>query len=381
MDLVVHAGLHKSGTTSIQSAWHAAYGHTDDPWYPPATTGWGAGHHAVPWFLRSELLARSNRWGLVPHNVRLLGLGDEVGSLLAGVRQHNGGRVILSSEELDTALPAEWQLLRELVSPTSLTLLLTITRPVHRWFALWAEWIKHGAISRPRDEEDALTDGCILRPGQLEELVRAAGADRTIVRVVRTDPPEPHLPRELALAVGFPDSPSFGRPSPVLNTGIGTDIELLRQLNALGITLGVTSAASRSRFERERIRIRPVTAARADAERFLPGDDVVVAARREAAFLTTATDISVVDPHGELARWTDFTPEPWVQTMLAHDWRLFDDDRIGAVRHSAELWEITVARAARAEARAETLPFAKMLASRAARGALARIRRQRRRVR
>jgi len=381
VDLVVHAGLHKSGTTSIQSAWRAAYGHTDDPWYPPATTGWEPGHQAVPWFLRSEHLARSNRWGLTPHNVRLVGLGDEVRGLLARVRHHDGGRVILSSEELDTALPAEWQLLRELVRPRSLTLLLTITRPVHRWFALWAEWIKHGDISRPRDEEDALTDGCILRPGQLEELVRAAGADRTIVRVVRTDPPEPHLPRELALAIGFPDSPSFAQPSPVLNTRIGDDIELLRQLNALGITLGLSSATSRARFERERIRIRPVTAARADVERFLPGDDVMVAARREADFLTTATGITVIDPHGEVARWTDFTPEPWVQTMLAHDWRVFDDDRIGANRHSAEIREVTVARAARAEARAETLPLAKVLASRAARGALIRIRRHRRRVR
>ena len=46
MQVIVHAGLHKSGTTSLQEAWRRAYADHPAVWYPPPPPG-PPGHHRL----------------------------------------------------------------------------------------------------------------------------------------------------------------------------------------------------------------------------------------------------------------------------------------------------------------------------------------------
>ena len=43
--IILHAGLHKSGTTSLQVSWNAAYADHPDVWYPRRGGGRPPGHH------------------------------------------------------------------------------------------------------------------------------------------------------------------------------------------------------------------------------------------------------------------------------------------------------------------------------------------------
>ena len=82
------------------------------------------------------------------------------------------GRLLLSSEDLDRARAEDRAGLRSALGDHEVTLVLTATRPVHRWCSGWQTLVRHGLAEYPADATRHVLDFAALRPGRLEELTK-----------------------------------------------------------------------------------------------------------------------------------------------------------------------------------------------------------------
>jgi hypothetical protein len=198
--IVLHAGLHKSGTTSIQDAWRHRYGDRSDTWYPPPPPG-PPGHHRLARPLLAafvdghapDLLGASVAYHLRGRSVR-----ESMEDVVAAAAERGVDTLLLSSEDFDRVRPEDAAGLREVFGGHELVLVVTLTRPVHRWCAGWQTLVRHGMPHYPADGAGHLFDFAALRPGRLVELTRLIPADRSLFRLVRPSPHEPDLATDLA---------------------------------------------------------------------------------------------------------------------------------------------------------------------------------------
>ena len=103
--IILHAGLHKSGTTSLQASWNAAYADHPDVWYPRRGGGRPPGHHdLVRPLLRAfgedgapDLVAAR-----VAHSLRGK-RGETLADVVAQARDRQVGILLVSTENLDRA--------------------------------------------------------------------------------------------------------------------------------------------------------------------------------------------------------------------------------------------------------------------------------------
>ncbi len=318
--LVLHAGLHKSGTSTVQLALRAAYGTpTDGIWFPLMDPP-ELGHELIAWTLLGILHDRLSRQlgsagavGISPVHLR---------SLIARSADLGVDTLIVSSEVLDRLDAAAAAALRDELGGVPTTAVLTVTSPVHRWYANWQESIKHGATTRPLDDEAVAAQRSMTAPGMLARLVALLPADEVVVRLVRPSPPEPDLVHSLLTACGL--APVAGLDlAPPANLGIGADVELMRRLNALGITSDLPVAERLERFATFRAAVRRVP--RVGAAR--PGYGVpqwfADAARDEEAWLRGLDRrgrVRVVDPHRLLDRWAEVAVPDWIRDVEGSDW-------------------------------------------------------------
>jgi hypothetical protein len=301
--IILHAGLHKSGTTSIQAAWREWL--ADDPEVDYPETPQGPGHPECAWGLMERRDADS----------------DTLQRLVAAADGSAATMLVISSEEFDSLDEHAWLRAREELGADRTTLVVTITQPAHRWYATWQELVKHGHFGRPNDAPALVTDRALLHPGALQRLIDGAQMGSTVVRVVRPHPPESDLPRDLARAIDLPVAPGTDAPA-VLNSGLGADTELLRRANAAGLTDGLVTAESIAAFARMRAADtrRPCIVT---SDGFDLPDEVLDAARVEHDYLRAASAddrITLLDPHDCLPSWMDRAPSPWVDEIMASDW-------------------------------------------------------------
>ena len=319
MKVVLHAGLHKSGTTSVQGAWRAAFGELDTIWYPRP---WAPlpGHHAQVWHLLdayTETQAADLEWS---HTLTTR-TQPPLSSFFERAREGGVETLLLSSEELDRMQPSDAPRFAELLDGHEVTLLLTVTRPLHRWSSGWQTLVKHGLAHYPGDAAAyILSYGC-LEPNRLEELVGMLDVDRRIVRVVRTSPPERALPRELLAAAGV-DWPEGTVAPEVRNPSLGTDVEVLRRMNELDLGLGTKEPRARRRMEALVASATDQRSPAGLADRYRPPPELWVAAAAERDYLSTraeAAGVQVLDPHGELESWTEDQPSSWYRTIAERE--------------------------------------------------------------
>jgi hypothetical protein len=310
--IILHAGLHKSGTTSLQASWNAAYADHPDVWYPRRGAGGPPGHHDLVRPLLTaftegrdvDLVAASVAWSLRPQR------GESLDDVVAAARERGVGTLLISSEDLDRARPADRAALGEVLGAEDVTLLLTATRPAHRWCSGWQTLVKHGLAQYPRDAEPLLLDFAGLRPGRLAELLDVLPSRRRVVRLVRSSPPEPDLAADLAEALGLPDHQlAAGRP--LQNTSLGTDTEVVLRINRADLALGTSKAGRRllAELRGDGFGYRDDTGL---AERYALPDAHVEGSAAEAAWLSApGAGVEVLDPHGLLTGWADPTVPEW----------------------------------------------------------------------
>jgi hypothetical protein len=310
--IILHAGLHKSGTTSLQASWNAAYSEHADVWYPRRGDGRPPGHHDLVRPLLTaftegrdvDLVAAGVAWSLRSKR------GESLDDVIAAARERGVGTLLISGEDLDRARQPDRETLDKVLGGEDVTLLLTATRPAHRWCSGWQTLVKHGLAQYPRDAEPLLLDFAGLRPGRLAELLDLVPAGRRVVRLVRSSPPEPDLAADLAEALGLPDHElAAGRP--LQNTSLGTDTEVVLRINRADLALGTSQAGKRllAELRGDGFSYREDSGL---AERYALTEAHAEGAAAEAAWLASpGPGVEVLDPHGLLADWADPAVPEW----------------------------------------------------------------------
>jgi hypothetical protein len=312
VQVIVHAGLHKSGTTSLQEAWRRAYADHPAVWYPPPPPG-PPGHHRL-----FRPLLRAFTDGLAPDllgaSIAFQGRGggrQTLADVLAEARRNEVGTLVLSSEDLDRAHEEDRAALERVLGDERVTLVLTATAPIHRWCSGWQTLVKHGLAQYPADAARHVVEFAALRPGRLAELTELIPASAHVVRLVRNSPPEPDLAADLAAALGLPDADAAVA-TPVQNASLATDTEVVLRINRADLALG-TDRVGRDLLERLRGDGFAYREAPGLEERYAVPDEVLEAAAVEAAWLGGLD--SLLDPHGLLATWTDPALPEWYRTI------------------------------------------------------------------
>jgi hypothetical protein len=312
--IILHAGLHKSGTTSLQTSWNAAYSDHPEVWYPRRGDGRPPGHHdLVRPLLRAfgedgapDLVAAR-----LAHTLRGRS-GETLADVIAQARDRGARTLLVSTENLDRATEADRPVLQDVLGGEDVTLVVTATRPVHRWCSGWQTLVKHGLAQYPADAARHVLDFAALRPGRLAGLLDLVPATRRVLRLVRTTPPEADLAADLAAALGLPD-PERAAGHPMQNTSLGTDTEVVLRINRADRALGTSKAGRRLLAE---LRGTGFTY-REDgslAERYALPEALVEGARAEAewvAGLGAGGGVELLDPRGALAGWLDWSVPEW----------------------------------------------------------------------
>jgi hypothetical protein len=379
MRVVLHVGLHKSGSTHVQAEWQAAFADGVVVRYPGQGERRLPGHHALVWPMLLAYRDQQPADLVWPRQRRRL----EEGGFAAVVAQAAADGVetlLISSEELDRLQAADVPRLTAVLEEHEVTVLATVTRPVHRWCSSWQALVRHGLGGYPRESAAHVADYASLRPGRLAELLATLPDARRIVRLVRTSPVEPELARTLAEAVGcawpsdLPDGPVPGAAVPrdvqsdarpdapdLRNIAMGVDIEVLRRLNHAGLTLGTVHGDAERLIEELRgdgFRYRDDPAL---AERYEPPESVWVAAREERTFLSEGAEqagVTVLDPHALLDDWlADVRPE-WYDAISRREAdlpTLVQRDPVDALWRAHQERAVLEVRLARTQQRLERL--------------------------
>lgn len=309
MEICFHAGLHKSGTTTVQHAFSKTFGEIGRVWYPGLGHQSQFDHQPLVWpYLQS---ARSNPFydSMVNDRVggpaTLLEAIDTAAS--AGVE-----KLVLSCETLDTMVDEDVEGLRSACRGHPVRAVFTVTPPLHRWASWWQQLVRNGFGAAPAPSYGLFSKAALLEPGRLERLVTRFPADTKIVRLVARGTIDAGLAQSIAELMGI----EAGVPSTTEthNESIGESIVLLAFLNSRGITNGLYSARDREIF-RDRL-------AEAGGERVddFSVDDFEIprvlsdVADSERAFLErgAATGrVVVADPAGQLPHWSEAGLPGW----------------------------------------------------------------------
>ena len=223
--LIVHVGIHKTGTTSIQGALDAGYAQLRDSGilYPRA--------------------GRSQKDGTVEtlHHPLIKSLIDEhdrtavsrIASLRSEIEDASPSTVILSSEVLSREYLSS-QVLRDLQTifpEASRTWVIYLRRQDQLAMSRYAEWIKVGLVAWPDGVRQALQPLYLDHRMRLERLQQAVGPDMIVP--VAFDAAKTRLMASFFEAAGL-DMPGALPSAPHANASLpwGT-LQLLRIANAL----------------------------------------------------------------------------------------------------------------------------------------------------
>jgi hypothetical protein len=287
--VVLHIGLHKSGTSTIQKAWASAFSRSKRTWYPSLPHG--PSHALVAWWLREKQG--------VPARRSLVDVLAEAGS-------RRTETLLLSSEEFHEASAEQVDRLRPLLAGHDVQVLVTLTQPVYRWPSLWQEMVKHGWAAEQGKSLAAVDLPGVLGEGRLEDLVERWSLGEMTVCLVRQHPPEPELASRVSSLVGVGLPARVARRRGVENVSLG-DVEtrILCEVNRLAPdTRGIESARGRGIAEALRA-TGPAGAARVVIDPAVGGHVDEVAAIEHAALerLAASGQVRVDDQWDLLEGW------------------------------------------------------------------------------
>jgi len=261
--------------------------------------------------LAPDLLAASVAYRLRGRTSR-----ESLAEVMASAQNRGADTLLLSSEEFDRVRPEDRTRLEDVLGDTDVTLVLTITRPVHRWCAGWQTLVRHGLPHYPVEGTEHVREFAALRPGRLAEILDLIPAQRCLIRLVRSSPPEPNLAADLADAIGLP-TVDRDFDAPVLNPSLGVDTEVVLRINRAGLGMG-TDRAGREALRRLKTGDLSYREDPGLAPRYAIPRSVLQAAAAEQDWLRAIAanpQATVLDPHQLLGSWKDATVPDWYATI------------------------------------------------------------------
>lgn len=232
--VILHIGLHKSGTSTVQAGWHQGFARGKQVWYPALPHG--PSHAALAWWVREK--------SGVPAKLSLV-------DVLAEADRRRTELLLLSSEELHEATAEQTAQVRSLLAGREVSVLITLTQPAYRWPSLWQEMVKHGWAAPQAKSIPQVDEPGVMGVGRLEELVERWGVDDTSICLVRQRPPEPRLMERVSDLVGVPLPARLRRDTRPVNVSLGdAETRMLCEINRLAPdTRGIESPRGRAIFD------------------------------------------------------------------------------------------------------------------------------------
>lgn len=309
MEICVHAGLHKSGTTTVQHAFAAEFGAVGRVWYPVLGHPEIVNHAPLVWPFLSALVADPHYDTVV--NQRLGGPAT-LQDAIEFAAEHGVEKLVISSESLDTLVDDDVAGLHEAFRGHPVRVLFTVTSPLHRWASIWQEFVRHGFGAAPAPAESLLVEASGLRLDRLSGLIERFPADRKHVRIVSRTSVDTTLTQSVADIFGLGQMRS-GSSEP-RNESLGDDSVLIAFLNSRAMINGVLVAKDRSFVEEKK---REIGRRRIDdfsVEDFAVPEVVSTVAEAEREYLAGAARTGAIildDPADELARWAEVGLPTW----------------------------------------------------------------------
>lgn len=306
MRIIVHAGLPKTGTTSLQRDWSSWFGAMGEIWYPEPADGKNGHHQLLGPLVRghgASAEARIRAQRDLPKVVEL--------ARASGVRT-----LLLSDEYLSAFTQGDAVAIEAALDGQPDVLLVTLTQPRLRAASNWQQTIRGGYPAKvPRESRLGYS------PDRIAQLLSHFPARHRTIRLVRNKPPEEDLAKSLAVALGI-EASICGEPGAPLNVGQGTAGELLRRLNSLGVTKGLGDPVSRSRYEEMRRHWRPEPASEPNVDFELPTylSDESRQEREWLEDLSVKPDVTMLDPHDLLAEWDRIEEPAWLSQLREASW-------------------------------------------------------------
>lgn len=232
--VVLHIGLHKSGTSTVQQAWSNAFSQGKRVWYP-----WlphGPSHALVAWWVRDKEGVPAKH---------------SLADVLAEADRRRTELLLLSSEELHEATAEQTDWVCTLLAGREISVLITLTQPVFRWPSLWQEMVKHGWAAPQAKSMPQVDDPGVMGAGQMEELVERWGVGDTIICLVRQHPPEPRLVERVSDLMDVPLPARLRTDLRPTNVSLGdAETRMLCEINRLAPdTRGIESPRGRAIFD------------------------------------------------------------------------------------------------------------------------------------
>ena len=219
MELVLHIGPHKTGTTSLQQSFLQRYGaHKPQKiWYPTPGKN-GPGHAELAWSFYQNADPTSN-----PLLAKLLNAGLKNGC----------EKLIISAEDFSHLEDSSIFLLKRHLKGLSIHLVATFTPIQHRLASTWQEMIKHGYDGTFENFLESLKEFKQFAPNLVERWNRVLKPQKTsIVNVSNSTNPE-KLFEDVSFCTGIEIQPT----RTPLNQSLGQiETTILRFLNHRNIT-------------------------------------------------------------------------------------------------------------------------------------------------
>ena len=308
MEICVHAGLHKSGTTTIQHALAGAFGEMGRVWYPILGHPEAVNHAPLVWPFLCAVHDDPHFDSVV--NQRLGGPAtlEEAVETAAG---RGVEKLVISSESLSVLVDLDVEGFRRAFLGHPVRVLFTVTPPLHRWASTWQEIVRHGFGAAPAPAASLLVDVIGLKPDRLSGLLERFPADHKHVRVVSREYVDMNLVQSVADIFSLGPTGLSGEPR---NESLSDDSVLIAYLNSRAHISGVLSPRDRKIFEDKKREIGDQRIDDFSVEDFAVPDFVFTTAEAERTYLAAASASGAVivdDPAGELSRWGETGLPAW----------------------------------------------------------------------
>lgn len=231
MRVVLHIGLHKSGTSTVQQAWDKAFGRGKRVWYPRLPHG--PSHALVAWWVRDKEGVPAKR---------------SLAEVVAEADRRRTQLLLLSSEELHEATAEQCARVRSVLAGREVAVLVTLTQPAYRWPSLWQEMVKHGWAAPQAKSIPQVDEPGVMGAGRLEDLVERWGFADTTICLVRQHPSEPRLVERVSDLMEVPLPSRLRTDVRPVNVSLGdAETRMLCEINRLAPdTRGIESPRGRA---------------------------------------------------------------------------------------------------------------------------------------
>lgn len=218
LNVILHVGPHKTGTTSIQSCLKTLFGNESPlppTWYPPPEPK-GPGHAAL-----ADGLLNSDT--------------SQLKVILQEARSAGVERLLLSSENFCRIGNESWRkIAADCFSDCVVTLVTTQNPMGPRISSIWQESVKQGRQASFESSVERILQDPGMSTTHIPEIARAIRAVRAIVVYSRTNDPSRRLLENFLQAIGEDEDPLSNAAVLHENRRIGMiEVELFRRLNQL----------------------------------------------------------------------------------------------------------------------------------------------------